>query len=134
MMIAKDTQFSAWKALLHWYVLFCGVTGVAMAAGTLAIEYFGLAGSIDGLMEPKTLQGLLAVVGLAWVVLSAWIIGRRGERYTKRVKPIPHGSLAAYYGERFMDTVGAVTVAVFAGGAAAGCCCDDDSTMPYDRQ
>jgi len=112
MMISKDTQFSALKAFVHWWLL--GVAGLLPAAW------------LADTMPTRELQALCYGAGLVWCMLAAWIIGRRGERYATRVKPIPHSSLTAYYGERTMDIVGAVAVATLAGGAAAGCCCDDD--------
>lgn len=118
MMITKDTRFSAVKAFVHWWLL--GVAGLLPATW------------LAETMPTRELQVLCYGAGLVWVVWSAWYIGRRGERYTKRVKPIPHSSLAAYYGERTMDVIGAVAVATLAGGAAAGCCYDDDH-LPYDK-
>lgn len=129
MMITKDTRFSAAKAFLHWYLLTCA--GLLVGGGVLML----LAELSPLLVFGKgneVFSGVVAVAGLAWVFWTAWYIGHR-DGYTKRVKPIPHSSLAAYYGERTMDVIGAVAVATFAGGAAAGCCCDDDHHLPYDK-
>ncbi|MDP2835181.1 MAG: hypothetical protein Q8Q28_18135 [Pseudomonadota bacterium] len=128
MMITKDTQFSAAKAFLHWYLLTCA--GLLVGGGALML----LAERSPLLIFGKgneLFSGVVGIAGLAWVVWTAWYIGHR-DGYTKRVKPIPHCSLFAYYGERTMDVIGAVAVATLAAGAAAGCCCDDDD-FPYGK-
>lgn len=129
MMIAKDTQFSAVKALVHWYLLACAGVCVAGAMFLALIEFFPLAEFIE--RHDDVFSAAFAIAGLAWVVWTAWYIGHR-DGYTKRVKPIPHGSLVTYYGERTLDVIGVVAVATLAGGAAAGCCWDDDR-HPYDK-
>ena len=74
MMITKDTRFSALKAFVHWWLL--GVAGLLPAAW------------LADTMPTRELQALCYGAGLVWCMLAAWIIGRCGERYTKRVVPM----------------------------------------------
>ncbi len=119
MMITRDTRFSAVKAAVHWWLL--SMVGWVVGAGILLAlaEFTPLA----AYSQEPVVGAAVAIAGLAWILWAAWYIGHR-DGYTERVVPIPHDSLAAYYGERSMDVIGVVMVATFAGGAA--CCCDDD--------
>lgn len=88
MMIAKDTQFSAAKAFLHWYLLTCA--GLLVGGGVLL-----LLSNVSPLLifgkENELFSGMVAIAGLAWVVWTAWYIGHR-DGYTKRVLPMPTGA------------------------------------------
>jgi len=90
MMIAKDTQFSAAKAFLHWYLLTCA--GLLAGGGVLL-----LLANVSPLLvfgkENELFSGMVGVAGLAWVVWTAWYIGHR-DGYTKRVVRMPAGAMA----------------------------------------
>lgn len=91
MMIAKDTQFSVVKAFVHWYLLMCAGMlaggGVLMLLAELSpLFIFGKGNEL--------FSGVVAIAGLAWVVWTVRYIGRRGERYTKRVVPMAAGDRA----------------------------------------
>lgn len=81
MMISKDTKFSAVKAFVHWWLL--GVAGLLPATW------------VAEAMPTRELQAVCYGVGIVWFVLAAWIIGRRGDRYTKRVVRMPAGEMVA---------------------------------------
>ncbi len=80
MKIAPNTQFSTVKAFVHWWLL--AMVGLVPAMW------------IGGLFQDKATQTAFTLVGLVWAVVAVVIIGRRGERYTKRVLPTPAGAHA----------------------------------------
>lgn len=116
MMIAKDTQFSAAKAFLHWYLLTCagllaGGYMLALLAERSPLLIFGKGNEL--------FSGVVAIAGLAWVVWTVWYIGRGAYRhgslsYVVRVADIALAAIAA---------IGTVLLVVLRSGAA---CCDDD--------
>lgn len=111
MMIAKDTQFSAVKAFIHWYLLMCAGLLVGGGALMLLAELSPLLVFGKG---NEVFSGVIAIAGLAWVVWTAWYIGHR-DGYTKRVLPMPASARA----------VGMVGVAAVGNGFGSGFLHDD---------